>query len=54
MAEHIRQTGNQNYTDDPQWESIDGYKCQDIGSANGIQKSECSSGLLYTYIARMV
>ena len=47
MAENRRQTGNQNCTDDPQWESIDGYKCEDIGSA--IIKSECSSGLLYTY-----
>ncbi len=49
IAENRRQTGNQNCNDDPQWTSIDGSKCQDIGSANGIQKSECSSGLLYTY-----
>ena len=45
MAQH--RGSSQNCTDDPQWESIDGYKCEDIGSA--IIKSECSSGLLYTY-----
>ena len=45
MAEH--RSNSQGCEDDPNWKSIDGYKCEDIGSA--IIKSECSSGLLYTY-----